>query len=47
MRIKIYNRIAAVLVFIGLPILFWALGDVPKRIVLKEALSILTLVAFS
>ena len=46
-KIKIYNRIAAVLVFIGLPILFWALGDVPKRIVLKEALSILTLVAFS
>lgn len=46
-KIKTYNRIAAVLVFIVLPILFWALGDVDKRSVLKEALSILTLVAFS
>lgn len=46
-KIKIYNRIAAILIFIGLPILFWALGDVPKRSSLKETLSIITLIAFS
>lgn len=46
-NIKIYNRIIAILVFIGLPVLFWALGDIPWRTNLKEAISILTLVAFS
>lgn len=46
-KIKIYNRVAAILVFIGLPILFWALGDVPRRSSLKETISIITLVAFS
>lgn len=46
-KIKTYNRIIAILVFIGLPVLFWALGDIPRRTNLKEAISILTLVAFS
>ncbi len=46
-KIKTYNRIAAVLVFIGLPVLFWALGDTPRRSNLKETISIITLVAFS
>lgn len=46
-KIKIYNRIFAILVFVGLPILFWALGDVPKRSNLKETISIITLVSFS
>ena len=46
-KIKTYNRIAAILIFIGLPILFWTLGDVPKRSNLKEAISLLTLVSFS
>jgi predicted ferric reductase len=46
-KIKIYNRIAAVLVFIGLPLLFWVLADVPRRSNLKEAISILTLLSFS
>lgn len=46
-KIRIYNRVAAILVFIGLPILFWALGDIPRRTNLKEAISIVTLVAFS
>jgi predicted ferric reductase len=46
-KIRIYNRIAAILIFIGLPVLFWALGDTPRRSNLKEAISILTLVAFS
>ncbi len=46
-KIKIYNTVAAILVFIGLPVLFWALGDIPRRSNLKEAISILTLVSFS
>ena len=46
-KIKTYNRIAAILIFIGLPILFWALGDIPRRTNLKEAISLLTLVSFS
>ena len=37
--LKTYNVIAAVLVFIGLPVLFYALGDFPRRSVLKEAIS--------
>ncbi|MBE0622342.1 MAG: ferric reductase-like transmembrane domain-containing protein [Burkholderiales bacterium] len=39
--------IAALAVFIGLPLLFYALGHVPRRSVLKESISILTLLAFS
>lgn len=46
-KIRIYNRTAAILIFIGLPVLFWALGDVPKRTTLKETLSLITLIAFS
>lgn len=46
-KIKTYNRIAAILIFSGLPVMFWALGDIPRRTNLKEAISILTLVAFS
>lgn len=32
--------------FIGLPLLFYATGDVPRRTVLKESISILTILAF-
>jgi len=39
--------IAALVVFVALPILFYALGDFPRRSVLKEAISLLTLVALS
>jgi predicted ferric reductase len=46
-RIRIYNRITAILVFIGLPILFWALNDLPNRSNLKETISLVTLVSFS
>ena len=46
-KIKTYNRIAAILIFIGMPVLFWALGDVPRRSNLKETISLLTLVSFS
>ncbi|MDK2973155.1 MAG: hypothetical protein PWP23_2910 [Candidatus Sumerlaeota bacterium] len=39
--------IAALAVFIGLPLLIYALGDFPRRSVLKETISILTLLFFS
>ncbi len=45
--LKKYLVIAAVLVFVGLPILFYILGDFPRRSVLKESISLLTLLAFS
>jgi len=45
--IKKYNLISIGLVFISLPILIWALGDFPKRTLLKESLSVLTLLSFS
>lgn len=44
---RTYTIIAALAVFVGLPLLFYALGDVPRRSVLKESISILTLLAFS
>ncbi len=46
-RIKIYNTVGAIIVFLGLPLLFYALGDFPRRSVLKEIISVLTLVSFS
>jgi predicted ferric reductase len=45
-RIRIYNIIAAIAIFLGLPILFWAIGDFPKRSNLKETLSVVTILAF-
>lgn len=45
-QIKIYNFIGAILLFIGFPILFWAIGNIPKRTFLKESISILTLLAY-
>ena len=39
--------VPAVSVFVGLPVLFWALGDFPRRTVLKDSLSMGTLLAFS
>jgi predicted ferric reductase len=38
--------IPATLILIGLPLLFWALGDFPQRTVLKESLSVLSVLAF-
>ncbi len=43
---KIYNRIAGILFFLALPLLFWALGDTPRRNFLKEIISILTILAY-
>jgi predicted ferric reductase len=45
-RIKKYNRIAAIAVFIALPVLIFALGDFPRRTLLKEAISLLFILAF-
>lgn len=42
-----YNLIPKTIIFIGFPILFWALGDFPRRTTLKETFSIITLLAFS
>lgn len=36
----------ALAVFIGLPLLFYTLGDAPRRSVLKETLSVVTFLAF-
>lgn len=45
--LKTYNVIGAVVIFVALPLLFYALGDFPRRSVLKESISVLTLLAFS
>ena len=39
--------LAALAAFIGLPLMFYAIGDAPRRTVLKEAISIATLLAFA
>ena len=39
--------VASLTVFIGLPLMFYALGVAPRRSVLKESLSVLTLLAIS
>jgi len=44
---RAYAISTAVAVFIGLPLLFYGLGDVPRRSLLKESLSILTLLSFT
>ncbi|MDD2791247.1 MAG: ferric reductase-like transmembrane domain-containing protein [Sulfurimonas sp.] len=45
--LKKYNYISFTLAFIGLPILLFALGDFPPRTFLKNAISLVTLLAFS
>ncbi|WP_372840455.1 ferric reductase-like transmembrane domain-containing protein [Phaeovulum sp.] len=44
---KLFAIVTALAVFIGLPLLFYTLGDAPRRSYLKEAISVATLVAFS
>ncbi len=38
--------VQSTLIFVGLPVLIWALGDQPERTLLKEALSVFTILAF-
>lgn len=45
-KIRIYNLIAALLIFVGLPFLLWVLGDFPRRTLLKETISLLSILAF-
>jgi predicted ferric reductase len=44
---RAYAISTAVAVFIGLPLLLYVLGDVPRRSLLKESISILTLLSFT
>ena len=39
--------IAMASIFVGLPLLLWAIGDTPARTFLKEAISITVLLAFN
>lgn len=45
-KIKIYKQLAIIGVFLALPLLFYFLGDFPRRSVLKETISLLTILAF-
>ncbi len=45
-RIRLYNGIAATAIFLGLPVLFFSMGDFPERSALKNGLSLLTIIAF-
>lgn len=42
-----YAIISAIAIFVGLPLLLYALGDAPRRTYLKEGVSLLTLLAFT
>ena len=37
----------SILIFIGIPLIIWATGNFPERSILKESLSIITILAFS
>ncbi|WP_299788492.1 ferric reductase-like transmembrane domain-containing protein [uncultured Marivita sp.] len=39
--------LCAIAIFVGLPLMFYALGDAPRRSLLKEAISLATLLAFA
>ncbi len=45
-NVKKYNVAVGLSVFIGLPVLFWWVGDFPRRTVLKEVISLITIVSF-
>lgn len=45
--VQTYNRLAAISVFVALPLIIWTLGDIPRRTFLKETISLLTLLSFS
>ena len=44
---KNYNWLLVVGILIGFPLLFWAVGDLPRRSVLKELISLLTIISFA
>jgi predicted ferric reductase len=45
-KTKIYNRLAAIAVFIALPVLIYSLGDFARRTLLKETISLLFILSF-
>lgn len=45
--VQLVTILAALAVFVGLPLLFYGLGDAPRRSLLKEAISLATLLAFA
>ncbi len=45
--LKRYNVVVAIVIFAALPILIWALGGSSQRGVLKETISVVTIVSFS
>ncbi|MEG3767243.1 hypothetical protein, partial [Alteromonas sp. 14N.309.X.WAT.G.H12] len=45
--VKRWNIVAAFAIFVGLPLLFYGLGDFPRRSLLKECLSLLTVLSFT
>ncbi|MEM9029297.1 MAG: ferric reductase-like transmembrane domain-containing protein [Pseudomonadota bacterium] len=45
--LKLFYGTTAFIIFIGLPVFFYATGDFPRRSFVKEAISLLTLLAFT
>ena len=46
-RLQIYNVTGAILIFVGIPLLIYALGEFPRRSILKEIISLLQIMAIS
>lgn len=46
-RMKSKNIVFVVSILVGFPLLFWALGDFPRRTILKEIISVITIISFS
>ena len=47
LTVKSATLLAAIAIFIGFPLMFYALGDAPRRTLLKEGISLVTLLAFT
>ncbi len=45
LTVKSATLVAAIAIFIGFPLMFYALGDAPRRTLLKEGISLVTLLA--
>ena len=47
LTVKSATLVAAIAIFIGVPLMFYALGDAPRRTLLKGSISLVTLLAFT
>ncbi len=45
-QIEKYNIFWAIIIIVGIPLLFYVLGDFPRKTLLKESISVLFIVAF-